>query len=135
MLFNQERKIMNIVLWVAQVLLSLAFLAVGYNHAFNAERMKLQRGMQWIDAVPRQLMSLIGMSEIAGGIGVVLPAATRILPWLTPLAAALLALVMLLVFVFHVFRHEYPNLAINAILFLLAVFVAYGRAVLLPLLG
>jgi hypothetical protein len=68
-----------------------------------------------------------------GGLGAILPAVTGIQPWLTPLAAALLALVMLLAFVFHIMRREYPNLAINSILFLLAVFVAYGRIVLLPL--
>lgn len=88
--------------------------------------MKAQRGRQWIGALPRWLMTFIGICEMAGGVGIVLPALTGILPWLTPLAAALLALVMLLAFGFHVFRREYPNLAINTILFLLAVFVAYG---------
>jgi hypothetical protein len=45
----------------------------------------------------------------------------------------LLALVMLLAFVFHVVRRESPNLAINTILCILAAFVAYGRFVLLPI--
>jgi uncharacterized membrane protein YphA (DoxX/SURF4 family) len=124
---------LNIVLWIAQVLLAFGFLSVGYSHAFNAEKMKAQRGMQWIGALPRWLMSFIGICEMAGGLGAILPAVTGIQPWLTPLAAALLALVMLLAFVFHVVRREYPSLAINSILFLLAVFVAYGRIVLLPL--
>lgn len=123
---------LNIVIWIAQVLLAFGFLSVGYSHAFNAEKMKAQRGMQWIGSLPRRLMSFIGICEMAGGLGAVLPAVTGIQPWLTPLAAALLAVVMLLAFVFHVARREYPNLAINSILFLLAVFVAYGRIVLLP---
>ena len=124
---------MNTVLWIAQVLLALGFLSIGYNHAFNSEKMKVQRGMQWIDALPRWLMIFIGVSEMAGGLGAVMPALTGIYPWLTPLAACLLALVMLLAFVFHVVLREYPNLAINTILFILAAFVAYGRFVLLPI--
>lgn len=83
--------------------------------------------MQWIAAVPRPLFTFIGICEMAGGIGVLLPALTGIQPWLTPLAAALLAAIMLLAFIFHVARREFPNLAINTILFLLAVFVVYGR--------
>lgn len=43
------------------------------------------------------------------------------------MAAALLALVMVLAFIFHVARKEYRSLGINAFLFFLAVFVAYGR--------
>jgi putative oxidoreductase len=124
---------MNIVLWIAQVLLALGFLSVGYNHAFSAEKMKAQRGMQWIGALPPWLMTFIGLCEMAGGLGAVLPALIGILTWLTPLAGPLLALVMALAFVFHVVRREYPNLTINTILFLLAVFVACGRLVLLPL--
>jgi hypothetical protein len=124
---------MDTVLWIAQVLLALGFLSIGYSHAFNSEKMKVQRGMHWIDALPRWLMIFIGVSEMAGGLGAVMPALTGIYPWLTPLAASLLALVMLLAFVFHVVLREYPNLSINTILFILAAFVAYGRFVLLPI--
>ncbi len=59
------------------------------------------------------------------------PAATTILPWLTPLAAALLALVLAIVF--HLPRREYRNIVVNVILLALAGFVAYGRFVLEPL--
>jgi hypothetical protein len=118
---------MNIVLWVAQALLGLGFVMVGMNHAFRAEQLKAQRGMGWMSAVPKPLMTFIGLAETAGGLGVVLPALTGILPWLTPLAAALLAVVMALAFGFHVARKEYPNLLPNTVLFLLAAFVAWGR--------
>lgn len=73
----------------------------------------------------RGLMTFISISEMAGGMGVVLPGLTGIPPSLTPLAA-LLALVIP-----HV-RREYPKLDINTILFLLAAFVAYGRFILIP---
>lgn len=124
---------MDIILWVGQVLLSLGFVFIGFNHATRASQMAEMPNMGWIKAVPPKLMVFIGISEMLGGIGVVLPAVTGILPWLTPLAAAGLALVMLLAFVYHVFRKEYPNLVTNLILFILAAFVAYGRGLLLPL--
>lgn len=63
----------------------------------------------------------------------ILPDATGILPWLTPLAAALLALMMLLAAGFHLVRREYPNIVLNLILLALAAFVAYGRFVIVPL--
>jgi len=89
--------------------------------------------MQWMTAMPNNLLVFIGVSEILGGVGLILPAATGILPWLTPLAATGLALIMLLAAGFHLMRREYPNIAFNLILLALAVFVAYGRFALAPL--
>jgi hypothetical protein len=102
-------------------------IGVGFGHAFRADKMKQSPGMQWIGAIPKPLFTVIGLLEIAGGLGAVLPMLTGILPWLTPLAAALLAVVMVLAFIFHLVRREYRNLTINTFLFLLSAFVAYGR--------
>ncbi len=63
----------------------------------------------------------------------ILPTLTGILPWLTPLAASGLALIMLLAAGFHLVRREYPNIVFNLVLFALAAFVAYGRFVVVPL--
>jgi putative oxidoreductase len=123
---------MNIALWVLQVLVALAFIAAGYNKAFNPKAGAAQ-GMQWINALPKNLVVFIGVSEVLGGIGLILPALTGILPWLTPLAAALLAVVMVLAILFHIPRREYQSIVANLVLFLLAAFVAYGRFVLVPL--
>ena len=89
--------------------------------------------MQWMAGVPKRLLTFIGLAEILGGIGLIVPAATGILPWLTPVAAAALALVMLLATGFHVQRREMPNIVTNLVLFAVAVFVAYGRFVVAPL--
>lgn len=123
---------MNIVLWIVQVLLGLAFLGAGYSHGFRAEQMKSQQGGQWVAAVPRGLLTFIAVCEILGGVGVILPAVTGILPWLTPLAAALLAVMMLLAAGFHLTRREYPNIVFNLVLVAVAAFVAYGRFVIVP---
>ena len=124
---------MIIALWIVQVLLGLAFLGAGYGHGFRAEQMKSQQGGQWVAAVPRGLLTFIALCEFLGGVGVILPAVTGILPWLSPLAAALLAVVMLLAAGFHLMRREYPNIVFNLVLLALAALVAYGRFVVVPL--
>jgi putative oxidoreductase len=73
----------------------------------------------------RGLITFIGMAEIAGSLGIVLPMATNIAPWLSPWAAIGLAIIMLLAIGFHVRRHE--SVAVPVILFLLAGFVVFGR--------
>lgn len=118
---------MNIVLWVVQALLSLAFAGAGANKAFNAEKAKAMPQMKWMKDVSDPLLRFIGLSEIAGALGLILPMLTGILPWLTPLAAALLGVVMVLAGIFHVQRKEYGNVAANLVLLVLAALVAWGR--------
>src|SRR5215217_7146926 len=81
---------MNVVLWIVQVLVGVAFLIAGVNHAFRYEWAKAQ--FKWVADSPHGLVTFIGICEILGGIGLTLPALTGILPWLTPLAGAGLAL-------------------------------------------
>ena len=83
--------------------------------------------------VPRGLVTFIGSAEILGALGLILPAATGILSWLTPFTTVGLGLVMVLAAGFHATRHEYSGIGMNAILLLLAAFVAYGRFMLVPL--
>lgn len=120
---------MNTFLWVLQALLAIAFLAAGFNHAFRAEQMKAQRGGQWVVAVQRPWLTVIGWLEILAAMAMVVPGLTGIQPGLTPLAAASLAVLMVCAATFHLVRHEYPNLALNSVLFVLALAVAYGRVV------
>ncbi len=124
---------MDLALWVVQVALALAFLVAGYSHAFDFDRAARRPPMAWMHAVGQDRMRVIGILEILGAIGLVVPAASQVLPWLTPLAALGLALVMVGAIVLHIQRREYPNVVINAVLGLLALFVAYGRFVLEPI--
>ena len=122
---------MNIVLWVLQVLLGGMFIMAGVMKAFSYERAKAS--LPWVKDVPRGLVTFIGIAELLGGLGLLLPAITGILPWLTPLAAAGLALIMLLAMGFHASRREWSAIGINVVLFILAAFVAYGRFLIVPL--
>ena len=122
---------MDTALWILQVLLALGFVAAGFNHA--TQRDKASGRTAWMLAVPKPLLTTIGILEIAGAAGLVLPPATGIALWLTPLAAGLLALIVVFAAVFHLRRDgEGMNAAMNLILAALAAFVAYGRLVLAP---
>ena len=74
-----------------------------------------------------------GIAEILGGLGLILPSVTRIKPWLTPLAAVGLALVMVGAIVYHALRGEWMNITLNIINAAVLLFVAYGRWKLRPI--
>jgi putative oxidoreductase len=124
----------NLILWILQILLAVGILASSYGHTLGFESAKDRPGMQWLGDVGRDRMRVIGILEILGAIGLVLPAATGILPWLTPLAAVGLAIIMALAAVYHARRPgESRNIVLNVILGLIAVVIAYGRIVVAPL--
>ncbi len=114
---------MNIVLWILQVLLAAAFAAHGWMLVFPPPEllpiMNEQLGVGF--------RLFLGVAEIAGAIGVLLPAMTRKMPWLTPVAAGCLAFVVASATVLHLSRSETGAAVTTAILFLLAAFVAYAR--------
>src|SRR5262245_55292128 len=93
----------NVGLWVAQVLLFLAFALAGFfKVAFPMS--ELEQRMTWVRDLPALLVRFIGTCELAGSLGMLLPALTRILPRLTALAGSGLATIMLLAIAFHVSR-------------------------------
>ncbi len=122
---------MAIALWVVQVLLALAFLGAGATK-LSQPKEKLLKNMAWVEDFSQPAVRLIGAVEVLGAIGVVVPALTGILPWLTPLAALGLVLLMIGAALTHLRRTEYGNVAVNALLLILAAFVAYGRFFVLP---
>src|SRR5260370_37764084 len=96
-------------------------------------REKLVERMAWVNDFSPNTIRLIGSLEVLGALGVILPALTGILPWLTPVAAGGLVLVMVGAMLTHIRRHEYTALGTNVILLLLAVVVVYGRFVAVPI--
>ena len=123
---------MKYVLWVLQVLLGLAFVAAGFPKLIQPFA-ELAQQLAWVSDVPEGLVRFIGVAEVLGGLGLILPAATRILPWLTPVAAAGLALDMLLATLFHLVRGEGGVGVVPLLLGLLAALVAYGRWRMVPI--
>ncbi|MBB6669500.1 DoxX family protein [Cohnella nanjingensis] len=116
---------MNIALWIVQGVLALLFMLAGSMKAFQYEKAKA--AMPWVKDSSKGLVTFIGVSELLGGLALVIPFAMGILPSLTPIAAIALAVVMLLAAFFHLKRKEYQGAGVNVILLAFAVFVAIGR--------
>lgn len=113
-------------LWVAQCVAAAAFLAAG-GMKLSAPIETLQAQMPWVEGALGGSVRFIGAVEVLGAIGLTVPAATRVMPKLTPLAAVGLGTVMLLAAVTHLSRGEAPMVAINGLLGGLAAFIAWGR--------
>jgi uncharacterized membrane protein YphA (DoxX/SURF4 family) len=116
----------NIVLWVVQVLLGAAFGMAGILKATQPKE-KLAGNLPWVEDFSAGTVRFIGVAEVLGGIGLILPAAIGIAPVLTPLAATGLAVTMVLAAVVHARRKEYSGIAVNAVLLALSLLVAWGR--------
>jgi uncharacterized membrane protein YphA (DoxX/SURF4 family) len=116
----------NIATWVAQVILALLFGMAGALKTFTPMA-ELATKIPWTAEVPAMLVRFIGVSELLGAIGILLPAALRIRPRLTPLAAAGLALVMALAILFHLSRGEAQVIGLPLVLAALSAFVAWSR--------
>lgn len=122
----------HITLWILQVLLALAFGMAGFMK-LTTPIAELAKQMPWTRDVPVSLVRLIGVAELAGALGLILPALTRIRPALTILAAGGLALVMVLAAGFHLTRSEMPMVVPNLVLGFLAWLVAWGRSKKTPI--
>ncbi len=118
---------MSVVLWIVQILLAFTFGAAGAMK-ISQPREKMKERMGWVEDFSDNMVKFIGVMEVLGALGLILPAATGILPWLTPLAAVGLILVMIGALITHGRRNELAMaVPVNGILLLLAAFVAWGR--------
>ena len=113
-------------LWVAQGLLAAAFGLAGLTHATRPIA-EISQFAPWTGALPAALVRFIGLAELAGALGLVLPALTRRKPVLTAWAATGLAVVMALACAVHIARGEPQVLPVNLLLGGVAAFIAWGR--------
>lgn len=121
-LTNQAPSIgLRAALWIGQVILAALFVFAGGMKVANAAMFPF----------PPALTYFIGISELAGAVGLIAPALTRIKPILTPIAAAALALVMVLATGYHFFMDE--PVAQTAAFAAVALFVAWGRGLKAPI--
>jgi uncharacterized membrane protein YphA (DoxX/SURF4 family) len=120
---------MNIVLWILQVLLAVAFLAHGL--LFLAPPAAIAEQMN--ASLPRWFQVFIGVAEVLAAVGLTLPGLTRILPWLVTWAAGGIMIVTISATAFHVVRGEISSAAVTLVLFAMATFVAYMRHRVVPI--
>jgi uncharacterized membrane protein len=117
---------MNVALWIVQGVLAAAFGLAGVLK-MTQPRKKLAKSLPWVEDVSDGTLRVIGVTEFAAALGLILPAATGIAVWLTPLAACGIALIMVLAIGLHARRKEPGAIATNVVLLALAVLVAWGR--------
>ena len=115
---------MTCVLWIVQGLLALLFLfAGGMKLVLPIEEMTKQMPLP----LPGLFLQFIGVTEVLGAVGLILPGLLRIRPGLTPLAAAGLVIIMIGATVVTLAGGSVAPALIPLVVGLLAAFVAYGR--------
>lgn len=129
---TKNNKTLNITLWVAQVILAAMFLMAGIMKSTQPIE-ELGKSLPWVNDFSLGLVRFIGISELLGGIGLLLPALLRIKPIFTPLAALGLFSIMVFAFVYHITKGQYQVLGFNLILGAIALFIAWGRYKKVPI--
>lgn len=117
---------MNVALWIVAGILAAVFLAAGLMKATQPKE-KLLANQPWVEDFAPGTIRLIGVLEILGAVGLILPAALDIAPILTPIAATGLAITMVGAAIVHIRRKEWQNVVVNVVLFALLAFVAIER--------
>jgi hypothetical protein len=114
---------MNILLWVLQILLAVAFFAHGalllFPPAAVAEQMNA--------SLPRWFQLFLGIAEVLGAVGLTLPGIARVKPWLVSWAALGIMIVMISATIFHFARGEVSSGMTTLALLAMATIVAYMR--------
>ena len=122
---------MNILLWVLQILAALLYGASGVMKVFLFD--KVSEGVPSFGAMPRAGWKVLGILELVCAAGLIVPAALHWHPWLTVMAAAVLAIESLVFVWVHVKYRESTPIVLSAVLGLVMAFIVYGRMVLKPI--
>lgn len=117
---------LHVGLWVVQALLGVTFVGTAIWKLLTPLP-ALAALIPWAGQVPLAFLRATALIDLAGGLGVVLPALTRIRPALTPLAALGCAALQVCAVVFHLARGEGASTPFNVLLVALSLFVAWGR--------
>ena len=118
----------SIGLWSAQVAVALLFVASGLTKLLMPMP-ELTAMMRWPGDYPAAFVRGLALLDLAGGLGMILPSVTGILPWLTGIAAQCCIVLQLLAIAFHVWRGEFAVLGLNLVLLPLCMLVAWKRGI------
>jgi uncharacterized membrane protein len=120
--FGTQRSI-----WLAQSVLAALFIFSAFVK-ITTPIPELAKMMPWTGDHSGLFVRFIGFVDLAGGLGLLLPSLTRILPWLTVLAALCCSVLQVFAMIFHVSRGEAPVIILNIFMLSLSLFVLWGRA-------
>jgi uncharacterized membrane protein len=122
----------NAVLWLLQIVLALAFLALGLL-MLTQSRERLLRVAGWVEDFPQPVVTAIGVLELLGAVGVVLPGVLGVAGVVVPVAALGLAVLLVGAIATHLLRGEQDEVAAPVLLLVAAAAVAAGRLSAWPL--
>jgi len=123
---------LRIGLWCAQALLALVYIPAGAMKLLSPVAQVAQQ-IPWAGDVPEAFLRLIGVVDLAAGLGLLLPALTRIAPRLTVWAAVGSIALQVCAMAFHLGRGEYPVVPMNLTILAISAFVLWGRARRVPI--
>ena len=121
----------NRILWVLQWVFGLYFIGVGINHFVVPAG--LPEMLSWMYDLSETQHTVVGTAEILGGLGLILPSLTKVMPRLTVASALGLIVVMIGAIVFHLPREEFLSIVTNVFNIVVLGYIAYGRAKLAPI--
>lgn len=123
---------MNVFLWIVAGFLAFVFLSTGLLKLVRTKEQLAATGLGWVEDFGPGTIRLIGVLEVLGALGLILPAVTGIAEVLVPVAAIGLALNMLGAMSVHIRRKEPTLVVMTGVLAFLCAFLAWGRLVLVP---
>jgi len=115
---------MELAYWIVAAVLALMYLFAGGKKLAQSQE-QLRPMMGWVDRVPMPLVRTIGVLEILGAAGLILPPATGIAPWLALASAIGLAVIQIGGIVVHLSRGEAKVIGLNLALLALAIVAAW----------
>ena len=126
---------MNTFIWILQGLIAFIFLFSGVHKAYFDEKTLVAKGQTGVEGLAPAFIKFIGITELFGAIGLILPEALQIYPILTPISAICLGLIMVPAAVIHFKRayemgpkrKELSNVGFNVFIFILCGIIAWAR--------
>jgi hypothetical protein len=122
---------MTILLWVLQIVLAWLCIAGGAFQIFKIE--DLQQTVASMRALPHGLWAFLGAFGCVAGVFLIVPGAIKVLPVLTPIAAAAVAAESLLITAFYLYYGDRSPMVFSMAMVVMAAFISYGRFALKPL--
>lgn len=122
---EKNKKTLHIIAWILQGIMAAMFLMAGFMKSFTPVE-QLPENLSWGKEMPG-LLRFVGISELLGAIGLILPSLLRIAPFLSVLAATGFSIIMILAAGFHTMRNEYHMIPVNLVLLLISLVIIWLR--------
>jgi hypothetical protein len=123
---------MNTALWIIQIILGIKLITVSYTHGLRQSQSTMQEAIQKMGKFSQPILYIISVCTFVGTLGLILPGVLGSSTWITSVTAVILSVMLLSSIFIHIRCREKPNIFVSVILFVFALFVAYGRWVLVP---